>query len=76
MRGRRRNTYLIWVQEEDFSPVKRRAFILADSFKEVYPKAQKAGITNIADVWRVNSWEIALTEKQTNKLNRVGILMI
>lgn len=42
--------YLVWVQEGDFAPVKRRAYIRAESFKSANKKAFKAGIREIIDV--------------------------
>lgn len=46
-------TYLIWEQKTEFSPVVRRAFILSVSFDCAIRKARKAGI-RVVDCWKCN----------------------
>lgn len=46
-------TFLIWEQKTEYSPVKRRAFILAKSDSVAINKAVKAGI-RVVDCWKIS----------------------
>lgn len=49
----RLNAYVIWEQKTEFSPVKRRAFILAKSDTVAVNKAVKKGI-RVVDCWKTS----------------------
>ena len=67
--------YVVWTQERDFGPVRRRAFILANSFKSANRKAIKAGIYGIVDVWELYPNEIeTIKEGQWKALNKHNVV--